>query len=234
MFSRIATSALLAGAAGGLIAALLQLVFVQPVLLHAELYESGRLVHFGASAVGGHPDVAGFDLRRDGLSVIFTMLLYTGYALILLPLMAIAEQRGHPLTVRYGLLWGIAGFIVVQLAPGFSLAPEVPGVAAADPALRQIWWVGTVSAAAVALWLIAFTGSRIGWAIGVVLLVAPHLIGAPQPDSFAGPVPPEIAALFAARVFGVGLAGWVMLGCLAALFWRQTASRTETGRARRA
>ena len=34
MFSRILTSALFAGAAAGLIAALLQLYFVQPVLLH--------------------------------------------------------------------------------------------------------------------------------------------------------------------------------------------------------
>ena len=46
MFSRILTSAVFAGAAAGLIAALLQLFFVQPVLLHAELYESGAaLLH---------------------------------------------------------------------------------------------------------------------------------------------------------------------------------------------
>ena len=47
MFSRILVSALFAGFLAGLIAALLQLVFVQPVLLHAELYESGALNHFG-------------------------------------------------------------------------------------------------------------------------------------------------------------------------------------------
>ncbi|MFP3548422.1 CbtA family protein, partial [Rhizobium sp. SIMBA_035] len=51
MLTRILTSALFAGAAAGLIVALLQLFFVQPVLLHAELYETGALVHFGGDPV---------------------------------------------------------------------------------------------------------------------------------------------------------------------------------------
>ena len=83
MFSRLVTSALFAGAATGLIAALLQFMFVQPVLLHAELYESGALQHFGAEPVSAHPDLPGFDTMRDGLSIVFTMLTYTGYALVM-------------------------------------------------------------------------------------------------------------------------------------------------------
>src|SRR5690554_6361624 len=94
MFSKIVTSALFAGAVAGLIAGLLQLVFVQPVLLHAELYEGGELLHFGADPVTVHPALPGFDAVRDGLSLIFTMLTYTGYALILLALMSVAEARG--------------------------------------------------------------------------------------------------------------------------------------------
>ena len=50
MFFRLITSALFAGAAAGLIAALLQLAFVQPVLLHAERFESGDLVHFDVAS----------------------------------------------------------------------------------------------------------------------------------------------------------------------------------------
>ena len=46
MLKNMLSSALIAGVAAGLIAALLQFVFVQPVLLHAELYEGGELVHF--------------------------------------------------------------------------------------------------------------------------------------------------------------------------------------------
>ena len=77
MISRFIISALFAGALTGLIAGLLQLYFVQPVLLHAELYETGALVHFGADPVSAHPELPGFEPIRDGLSIIFTMLTYT-------------------------------------------------------------------------------------------------------------------------------------------------------------
>ena len=91
MFTRIFASALFAGAAAGLITGLLQLVFVQPVLLHAELYESGELVHFGADAVSAMQDVSGIDFTRDGLSIVFTMATYIGYALLLVAAMALAS-----------------------------------------------------------------------------------------------------------------------------------------------
>ncbi len=225
MFTRIVTSALFAGAAAGLIAALLQLYFVQPVLLHAELYESGTLVHFGGDAVSAHQDVGGIDLLRDGLSVLFTMLVYTGYALILIAAMAFAENRGHVVTARNGIIWGIAGFVIVHFAPGFTLAPEVPGVAAADVYERQIWWFATVATAALAVWLIAFGRNWLAWAAAVVLLLAPHVIGAPEPDQFTGPVPTELGALFAARAFGIGAVAWVLTGLFAGHFWRREADR---------
>lgn len=225
MFTRILTSALFAGAAAGLIAAVLQLVFVQPVLLHAELYESGQLVHFGGSPVSAHQDVGGLDPLRDGLSVLFTMLTYSGYALILVAAMSVAEARGATITARTGILWGLAGFVVAHLAPGFTLAPEVPGVAAADVGARQIWWFATVATAAAGVWLIAFGQNWIAWAIAAVLLLAPHVIGAPEPDTFTGPVPTEIGALFASRAFGVGMAAWVLVGCFAGYFWRREGER---------
>lgn len=228
MVTRLITSALFAGAGAGLIAALLQLTFVQPVLLHAELYESGQLVHFGGEAVSAHPDLGGIDLMRDGLSVLFSMLLYTGYAFILLPLMSIAEQRGHSLGGRNGLIWGGVGFLVIQFAPGFTLAPEVPGVAAADVVSRQIWWACTILASGFGAALIAFSRNWLAWIGAAILLVAPHLIGAPEPESFAGTVPPEIAALFAARAFGVALVGWSLLGVFAAYFWRTSAAGETT------
>ncbi len=229
MFSRILTSALFAGAAAGLIAALLQLAFVQPVLLHAELYESGELIHFGGEAVSAHPDLPGMfsDLQRDALSVIFTMFIYTGYALALVALMSVAEGQGHEVNGRTGVLWGLAGFIALHFAPGFSLAPEVPGVAAADVYDRQIWWWATAAAAAVAMWLIAFGGNIISYVIAAILLLAPHVIGAPEPDVFTGPVPTEIGALFAARAFGIGLVAWILVGAFAGYFWQSESKRAE-------
>jgi cobalt transporter subunit CbtA len=225
MFTRLLTSAVFAGAAAGLVAAVLQLLFVQPVLLHAELYETGTLVHFGAASdVAAVQNVGDLNLVRDGLSIVFTMLIYSGYALILLALMAQAEARSAIITARTGMVWGLAGYVAVQLAPAFSLAPEVPGVAAADVELRQIWWFGTVIASAIAMGLIAFGRNWAAWGAACILLLAPHLIGAPEPDVFAGTVPPELSALFASRALGVGFAAWVALGGLCGHFWKQSAS----------
>lgn len=246
------SSALIAGAAAGLIAALLQLWLVQPVLLHAELYESGERTHFAAPSADHHhdptvaaadsgsdaasdaaigaaqgtaphvhatettgPDAAltsQLDLKRDGLSVLFSILIYTGYALVSLAVLLIALGRGKHFTVRDGLLWGMAGFLAVQFLPAIGLSPELPGMSAADLTQRQIWWGGTVIASGAGLWLIAFGRDWRAWGLAIALIAAPHLIGAPAAHVFEGPAPPELASEFASRALGVGLIGWVVLG----------------------
>lgn len=228
MFQKILTSALFAGFCAGLIAAALQLVFVQPVLLHAELYEGGELVHFGADPVGAHPDLPGFDPVRDGLSLLFSALVYVGYAFLLVAAMGLASDRGATINARTGPVWGLAGFVAFHFAPAFSLPPEVPGVAAADLAARQIWWWGTVAATAAGLALVGLGRGWAAWGAGAVLILAPHVIGAPHPDSFAGPVPPEIAALFASRALGVGLVAWALMGLLAGYFWQRESAADAT------
>lgn len=228
MFSRILVSGLFAGFAAGLIAALLQLVFVQPILLQAELYESGQITHFGAAKTGAAVAAGGgIDLLRDGLSVLFTTLIYTGYALVLVAAMALAEDRGVGITVRQGLLWGLAGFASVQFAPAVGLPPELPGSAAAEMGLRQAWWFGTVGATAAGIALIAFGKGWTARAVAAVLILAPHAIGAPHPETFAGPVPPELAGMFAGRALGVGAVAWVLLGLFAARFWIREGERAE-------
>jgi cobalt transporter subunit CbtA len=217
MISRLVTSAVFAGAASGLIIALLQFAFVQPVLLHAELYETGQLVHFGGAVNSATPELPGFDIMRDGLSILFTMMTYSGYALILVAVMSMADQ--DLVTPRMGMIWGLAGFVAAHLAPAISLPPEVPGVAAADVQLRQIWWFATVAMAAGAMWILAFRFNMYGIAAAALLLLLPHIIGAPQPTAFAGPVPTELGALFAARALGIGLVAWVILGAFCAYFW---------------
>lgn len=217
MFSKLVTSALFAGFTAGLIGAVLQFVFVQPLLLQSELYESGQLIHPAATA---HPDLGGLDVTRDALSLLFTTLIYTAYGFLLVAGIALAGERGVTVTPRDGILWGIAGFIAVQLAPAFSLPPELPGSAAADVTARQIWWFATAAATAIGLALIGYGKGWPAWGAAIALLLAPHIIGAPHPDAFSGPVPPELAAHFAARALGVGLATWAILGLCCATFWQ--------------
>lgn len=226
-------SALFAGFAAGLIAAVLQFAFVQPVLLQAELYESGELVHFGADADAtagsdqGEDDRAAAQddgdgasgLARNGLSVVFSALIYAGYGLVLVSGFALAARHGLRITARSGLLWGVAGFVAAQLAPAAGLAPDLPGSAAADVVARQVWWFGTVAASALGLALVAFGKGWAHWGIAAVLLLAPHVIGAPLPDTLSGVAPPELAGEFAARALSVGLAAWAVLGLLAGHFW---------------
>lgn len=225
MFSRVVTAGLFSGCIAGLLGGLLQLYFVQPVLLHAELYESGQLIHFGSNAMAhshqGHND---FDMMRDLLSLGFSMAIYVGYGLIMVALMAIRMESDPMISIRQGLVWGLAGFIAVHLAPGFGLPPEVPGVASASLESRQIWWGGTVLASALAFWMIAFGRSSLAFGLAIILLLTPHVIGAPEPEMLTGPVPPEIASHFAARAFGVGIASWALLGLFSSYFLSLSAS----------
>ncbi len=220
------TSGVIAGFLAGLCAALMQFVLVQPVLLTAELYESGEVAR-GASA----ELVRAVDPLRDGLSVVFSGLVYAGYALILTAAMAVASDRGLArIDGRTGLVWGIAGFVTVQLAPAVGLPPELPGMAAADLGARQAWWAATVASTGVGCALLGLGRGWTPWGAGILAMAAPHVVGAPSPDAFAGPAPPELASLFAARALGTGLVAWAVLGGLAGALWSR--DRVALGLAR--
>jgi cobalt transporter subunit CbtA len=248
MIQRMLASALIAGFAAGLLAALLHFAFVQEYILLGEQYESGEIVHFkdavsmteghaheGAAAEGhatpeghaAHDHGAGgmvSDLQRNGLTVLFAGLIYVAYGLILVAGFGVAESFGLTITPREGLMWGIAGFVSFQLAPALGLAPELPGTIAADLTQRQIWWWGTVLATATSLGLFAYGKGYVTMGLGVLLLAAPHIIGAPVPDTYWGVAPPEVGAIFAARVLGTALVVWAVLGWLAAKLWAEKAA----------
>ncbi len=218
MLARLLTSGVIAGFAAGLAAAILQIMLVQPVLLTAELYESGQAVFEGGRAPAEL--VGGIEPLRDGLSVVFSGLVYAGYALVLTAAMAFAADRGAArIDGRTGLVWGLAGFVTVQLAPALGLPPELPGMGAADLGARQAWWAATIVATGAGCALLGFGRSWLAWGAAVILFAAPHVAGAPQPEAFVGPAPPELASLFAARALGVGLVAWAILGALAGSLW---------------
>lgn len=179
--------------------------------------------HDGAEA--GHSHGGGDDsaFTRNLWTTVFFGLVYVAYALILVAGFGLARVYGKTITAREGLLWGVAGFAAFQLAPAMGLAPELPGTLAADLGERQVWWWGTVAATAAALGLLGYGRSLVTAAIAVVLLAAPHVIGAPELEGFSGVAPPEVSAAFAARVLGVGLAVWALMGWVAGFVWAKGA-----------
>jgi len=217
LFRSIVFAAALAGLAAGLFATVAQMVGTVPLILKAETFEHA------AAAGHDHGDEGGAAWApRDGLErTLFTTLanLVTGVAFALL-LVAAYAVRGRAIGWREGLFWGIAGFAVFSLAPFLGLPPELPGMPVAPLGARQVWWLATAAATAAGLALIAFRATPLSAAAGVVLLVAPHLVGAPAPPETPTAVPEALARSFVVAVTVTSFLFWVVLGVSSALFYR--------------
>ena len=245
MIHRMLTSALGAGCAALLLAALLHFAFVQEYILLGEDYETGAAVHFAgvappaddhatdtghghAAAQEDHAHDEGEEVStftRNLWTTVFFGLVYVAYALILVAGFGLAQAYGKTIAAREGLIWGVAGFAAFQLVPAMGLAPELPGTLAAEVGARQLWWWGTAAATAVALGLIGYGRGVLPLIAAVLLLAAPHVIGAPELEGFSGVAPPEVAGAFSARVLGTALAVWALMGWAAGFLWSREPDR---------
>ncbi|TJV07653.1 MAG: cobalt transporter, partial [Mesorhizobium sp.] len=81
-------------------------------------------------------------------------------------------------------------------------------------AQRQIWWTATVVATAAGLGLLAFRKSLPLALLAVALIVAPHIVGAPQPESFESPIPEGLHHQFVVAVTLTNLVFWLVLGAV--------------------
>lgn len=236
MTTRLFTSALFAGLIAGLIAVLLQFTLVEALILEGEEYEKGGKSHFGgvlvinealeadgsaAIEVEEEPENLA---KRYALTFFTNFIVFVGWGLIMVAGFAAVEHFGHVVTLKNGLLWGIGGFVAVHMAPALGLPPELPGTPASDLELRQFWWLTTVIATTLALGLFAFGEGILYIVIGLALLIAPHLIGAPHLDGYAGLAPPELSGEYVARSLAVSMAIWASLGLAAGYFWNRDAN----------
>jgi cobalt transporter subunit CbtA len=217
LFRNAVFAAAAAGLLAGLILAALQTFATVPLILQAETFENVGAPHDHGAA----PAEAGEEAwaPEDGFErFVFTLAVNIvsgiGFALVLI---AASEFAGGIAGWRQGVIWGFAGFAVFTLAPGLGLPPELPAMPAADLFARQVWWIGTVAATAAGLALIAFTGSAPLSILGVVLIVLPHIIGAPQPESHESPIPESLHHQFVVAVTVTNLIFWVALGGIVGL-----------------
>jgi cobalt transporter subunit CbtA len=220
--------AAIAGLFAGIVMTGLQTVFTVPLILEAETYEAaaeaahdhGDHAHEPSEAAGGHHHDEDAWAPEDGAERTF----YTALANIVtgigfgLLLVAVSEFAGGIGSWRQGLFWGLAGFASFTLAPGLGLPPAWPAVPAAELFARQVWWIGTVIATAGGIALIAFGRSAVFAGLGVALIVAPHLVGAPQPETYETPVPADLHHRFVVAVTVTNLLFWVLLGAVVGFF----------------
>ncbi len=167
---------------------------VTPAYAHEGEHEEGGIM-FGMSRFSGTLLAnlvagAGFGLLLAGVSVLI----------------------GHPVTLSNGALWGAFGWLAVHLLPAIGLPPELPGFPAADLGDRQTWWVATILLSSAGLYLVALRPEIAAKIIGLVLIAAPHLYGAPQPTDIASSVPAVLGAEFAVAALATTLAFWLVLG----------------------
>lgn len=232
MFKTMVFSASGAALVVCLLVSVLQFVTTVPMIQYAEQFEDSAghsHSHDSAGADVAHTHDEGAWSPEEG----FERAAYTGLAnlvigfavaLILLGAMAL---RGDPISAVRGLLWGIGGFAAVTLMPAIGLPPELPGTPAADIVLRQLWWTATAAASAVALLLLFFASRWWLKALAVVLLVAPHAVGAPQAPSHDVAYPAALAGQYVfASLVSTGLL-WSSSGLIAGwLYQHLSASRT--------
>jgi cobalt transporter subunit CbtA len=159
-------------------------------------------------------------LERTLSTSVATIVTAIGFALILLAAMLLA---GEEITPMRALAWAACGFAATGLATGLGLAPELPGSAGAALDERQIWWIATAFATAFGLYLMLRATLLWTRLAGLVLLLSPHVIGAPQPQSYISTAPAELAAQFTASSLVVHAALWVIVGISVGFFWTRGA-----------
>jgi cobalt transporter subunit CbtA len=235
MLTRVLSVGLLAGFLAGLLVALVQQVTTTPLILLAETYErQGEAAAPVADAKHSHDhathDHVHDDVWKptDGLPRFFytsvaTVATAVGFAFLLLAGMTLT---GDPIDPRHSLAWAIAGFVAMGLAPAAGLAPELPGSASGGLLARQIWWIGTAIATALALWAFLRLENPVARLGAVVLLLLPHVIGAPRPHAFESKVPAEVAAQFAALSLVVQGLLWASVGIAIGFLWARFAPKS--------
>jgi cobalt transporter subunit CbtA len=206
----------LAGLVAGLAVTGLQYFVTVPLILQAETFEkAGEAAshdHDGNAPAPGHEDggwapADGF--QRSVLTALANVVTATGFAILLVTL---SEMLGGLASWRQGVSWGLAGFAVFILVPSLGLPPEPPAMRAADLGARQVWWLAAVLATGIGLALLAFRRSLPSAVLAVLLIVAPHLVGAPKPASFDTSLPAHLARDFVVAALATSLIFWVLLG----------------------
>lgn len=239
MIVRILLAALAAGLLAGIAMTPLQVSKIVPIILHAEEFEGGAHDHATAAEADAHVHADGSKHSADHElvaaaeksaahdheaavesdeplffgrfwnTVLANIATGAGFALLMA---GVSLASGVNVTFATGLVWGAAGWMAVQFLPAIGLPPELPGFPYVDLAARQYWWVTTVAMSVIGLGLLFLNKSTVARLAGVLLLIAPHLYGAPQPTDITSAVPAFLAGEFVVATLATTMFFWLVLG----------------------
>jgi len=227
---KILLTVLVAGFIAGLTVFAIQSFKLTPLILAAETYEETSTAQATEmSEHEHHHDEEAWQpadgLERNAYRLLADVGMGIGFALMLVGAFSFRAETSKNMDAKSGVLWGLAGFAVFSLAPSFGLPPELPTSMAAALGDRQIWWFETAIATAAALALIVFGRSNLLKAVGVFIMVLPHIIGAPEAP-LGGAVPTELNAQFAAASIATMAIFWVVLGAVSGWFYGKKSGKT--------
>lgn len=212
VFRRLVFAALCAGLVSGIFATAAHQLAAVPLILQAEQFEK--------PAGDAHQHAVTWEpqngIERTAYTLLADVLTGVGFALLLAAGIAL---RGGEVTWRDGLFWGLAGFAAFTIAPGVGLPPQLPGSEAGPLAERQLWWLVTVVMTSGALALFAFTKRASLAAIGVILIVLPHIYGAPNSAEHTSTAPEALAHSFIVAATVINFLFWVILGASTGYFY---------------
>jgi len=220
-FRELVVAALWTGLLAGLLLTAVQQIQVIPTLLKAEVYEekaAAAVTSTTEHVLEQHAWQPENGWERTVYTAVANISLAVGFALMIGAGMCLRDSTNN---WRKGLLWGLAGYLTFFVAPSLGLPPEVPGTTAAKLGDRQIWWLMTVLDTGFGLSLLVFAKTRVNKFYGVVLLAAPHLINAPQPEVHGSAAPAELAQSFIVATVFANAVFWLALGGLMGLFYKQ-------------
>ena len=215
VFRRLVFAALCAGLLSGVFAAVGHHIGTVPVILQAEGYERSAVHDVAEADDHGTAWEPENGAERTAYTLLADILTGIGFALLL---GAGLTLHGGQTGWRQGLFWGLAGFATFTVAPSLGLPPQLPGSEAAPLLERQLWWLGTAIATGGALALMVFT-TRARWTIlAAIVIVLPHLYGAPEPSEHTAAAAEALTHRFIVAATVVNFLFWLILGASTGYF----------------
>lgn len=189
------------------------------VIEHAHAH--GAVHDHGAAADAWTPADG---LERQFWTWVANLLHAFSMALLVLAVMAVCQWRGSIMRSWKLAAWvAAAGWLSFHFWPSLGLPAEIPGMDAARLGSRQGWWVLAAVGAGLACATVALMSSPLRWAVAVVSLVLPFVVGAPHivSDPLAGftgeaqAVLRQLSGEFIWATTWMALSFWVSMGVVA-------------------